>query len=121
MYVKILVKYIFQCASELGSAEGHSNLGHSYDKGEGTEIDKRKSVYHYQIAAMMGHNMGARYNLGYVEIQNGNYQRAMKHFKIAAKCGYKNSLDNVKQGFRAGHVTKEDFEKTLRGYQAGYM
>ena len=30
------------------------------------------------------------------------------------------SLDKVKLGFRRGYVTKEDFEKTLRDYQAAY-
>ena len=39
---------------------------------------------------------------------------------IAVKCGDKNSFHNVKEGFRAGHVTKEDFEKTLQDYQASY-
>ena len=108
---------LLQRASELGCDAGHYSLGISYQKGEGTGIDKKKAVHHYQIAAMMG-NMGARNNLGYVDIQSGNYQCAMKHFMIAAKCGYKNSLNNVKQGFRVGHVTKEDLEKTLRDYQA---
>ena len=42
----------------------------------------------------------------------------MRHFIIAAKCGYKRSLNMVKRGFTQGHVTKEDFEKTLRDYQA---
>ena len=59
---------------------------------------------------MMG-SFFARYNLGCAEIQNGNYQRAMKHFMIAAKCGLKNSFDQVKVGFR-------QFETTLRDYQA---
>eukprot|EP00956_Cyclotella_meneghiniana_P040115 scaffold187124_cov20-Cyclotella_meneghiniana.AAC.1 len=77
----------------------------------------KKAVHHWQIAAMMG-NVGARHNLGFDELQNGNYQRAMKHFMIAAKCSYKDSLHNIKEGFRLGHVTKEDFEKTLRDYQS---
>ena len=41
-----------------------------------------------------------------------------KHFTIAAEFGLTCSLDVVKVGFRRGHVTKEDFEKTLRDYQA---
>ena len=88
-----------------------------YKSREGTEIDKKKAVHHYQIAAMMG-SVGARYNLGYTEQENGNYQRAMKHFIIAARCGFKDSLDQVKVGFRLGYVTKEDLERTLRSYQA---
>ena len=85
--------------------------------GEVTEIDMKKAVHHYQIAVMMG-SVVARHNLAGVELQNRNYQRAMNHVMIAAKCGYKASLQTVTQGFRLGHVTKEDFEKTLRAYQA---
>eukprot|EP00956_Cyclotella_meneghiniana_P038913 scaffold162083_cov35-Cyclotella_meneghiniana.AAC.1 len=106
-----------QRASELGSAAGHFYLGTLYYTGDGVELDKKKSVNHWQIAAIMG-DMDARHNLGIVEAENGNIQRSLKHFMIAAKCGYQKSLDGVKQGFRLGHVTKEDFEKTLRDYQA---
>ena len=108
---------LFKCASELGSASAHFNLGLSYELGEGIEIDMKKAVHHYQIAAMKG-NMAARHNLGGAELRNGNFQRAMKHFTIAAEFGLTCSLDVVKVGFRRGHVTKEDFEKTLRTYQA---
>ena len=37
---------------------------------------------------------------------------------IAAKCGYQDSLEKVKFGFKEGIVMKEDFENTLRCYQA---
>ena len=37
---------------------------------------------------------------------------------IAAKYGSEDALDNVKKGYTRGLVTKEDFEKTLRAYQA---
>ena len=80
-------------------------------------MDKKKAVHHWQIAAIMG-NTHARYNLGAAECENRNYQRAMKHFMIAAKCGLKDSLDAVMRGFKKGYVTKEEFENTLRGYQA---
>eukprot|EP00956_Cyclotella_meneghiniana_P006912 scaffold9332_cov34-Cyclotella_meneghiniana.AAC.1 len=108
---------LLQRASELESATGHYHLGLSYHNGVGVKHDKKKAVHHWQIAAMMG-NMQARHNLGCAEEENGNFQRAMKHFMIAAKCGFEKSLDAVKDGFRDGHVTKEDFEKTLRDYQA---
>ena len=108
---------LFQRASELGCTAGHYNLGILYRNGEGTETDEKKAIHHCQIAAMMGH-VAARHNLGCSEFENDNYQCAMKHFMIAAKCGNKYSLDNVKQGFRVGYVTKEDLEKTLRAYQA---
>ena len=108
---------LIQRSSELGSALGHYNVGYSYKYGNGTAVDEKKAVHHYQIAAMMG-NMAARNNLGSVELENGNYQRGMKHYMISAKCGSKVSLDNIKEGFKDGLVTKEDFENTLRDYQA---
>jgi len=116
---------LLQRACELGSACSvhvssdlpHYHLGIKYQTGDLTEIDEKKAVHHYQIAAMMG-NIHARHNLGCSERENRNYHRAMKHFMIAAKCGFQKSLENVKQGFRDGLVTKEDLEKTLRDYQA---
>ena len=85
---------LWKRASELGSAAGHCNLGYSYDYGEGVNINKKKAVHHYQIGAMMG-SVFARFNLAGTELNNENYQRAMKHFMIAAKCGHKDSLGTV--------------------------
>eukprot|EP00956_Cyclotella_meneghiniana_P036642 scaffold128261_cov23-Cyclotella_meneghiniana.AAC.1 len=44
---------LLQRASELGCAGAHFNLGILYQHGKGTEIDKKRAVHHYQIAAMM--------------------------------------------------------------------
>ena len=41
----------------------------------------------------------------------------MKHMIIAAKTGEKRSLDIIKRGFMSGHVTKDEYETVLRGYQ----
>eukprot|EP00956_Cyclotella_meneghiniana_P032494 scaffold89708_cov21-Cyclotella_meneghiniana.AAC.1 len=68
------------------------------------------------MAAMMG-NIHATHNIGVAEVKNGNNQRAKRHFMFAAKSGLKVSLDAVMEGFSGGCVTKEEFEKTLRGYQ----
>ena len=42
----------------------------------------------------------------------------MQHFIIAANLGLDEALDEVKDGFRCGFVSKEDFEAALRGHQA---
>jgi len=108
---------LFQRASELGSAEAHKNLGILYHFGEGVERDTKKAVHHWQAAAMMG-NEGSRYNLGIIEENDANFDRAMKHFMISAKCGHDDSLQKVKEGFMMGRVTKTDFEVTLRAHKA---
>jgi len=47
----------------------------------------------------------------------GNHHRAYKHFVLAAKAGFKKSLDKVKDGYMNGDVTKDEYENALRAYQ----
>ena len=108
---------LFLKAGELGSANGYYNFGVAYDNGTGgVEVDKKKAKYYYELAAMMG-DVHARNNLGCLEGKAGNHQRAKKHLLISAKAGYTKSLDCVKDGYIHGHVTKEEYANTLRGYQ----
>ena len=46
-----------------------------------------------------------------------NYDRAYKHYIIAAKAGDNDALDMVKAGFKDGIVTKDEYAQTLRPYQ----
>jgi TPR repeat protein len=107
----------FTKAAALGSAMAHFNLSVLYRKGQGVEKDMKKEIYHLEIATIGGH-AGARFNLGYYEWNNGRPERAMKHWIIAAKLGYDDSLDEVKKGFVDGIVSKEEYAAALRGHQA---
>ena len=79
-------------------------------------MDKKKAKHFYELAAMNG-DVVARYNLGCMEGMAGNHHRAYKHYIIAAKAGYKPSLDNMKVGYKRGIVTKDEYANTLRAYQ----
>jgi TPR repeat protein len=103
-------------AGELGFEEAYFNLGNSYHYGRGVEVDKKKAKHYWELAAMNG-SVQARHNLGSMEGNAGNHHRAYKHFIIAAKAGYKQSLDTVKEGFMDGIVTKDECANTLRAYQ----
>ena len=103
-------------AGELGCALAYFNLGDAYDNGRGVEIDKQKARHYLELAAMNG-SARARHNLGVLEAQTGNYQRALKHFTLAARAGYKQSLDVVKTGFMNGIVAKNEYAQALRAYQ----
>ena len=103
-------------AGELGRAEGYCNLGFSCDNGRGVEMDKRKAKRYYELAAVKG-DIRARHTLGCMEFQAHNHHRAYKHFILAAKAGFKKSLDNVKDGYMEGDVTKDGYANTLRAYQ----
>ena len=75
--------------------------------------DNDKAIRHWKLAAMGGHEY-ARYNIGGFEYENGHIDRAMKHFMIAARCGYNKALEAVGEGYKDGHVTKDEYANILR-------
>ena len=103
-------------AAQLGSIEALFDLGIVYRSGEGVQQDEAKAVQLWSKAAMQGH-VESRYNLGCREENKGNYGRAVRHYLISAKMGYKDSLEGIKDIFMAGLATKEQYAEALRGYQ----
>ena len=65
---------------------------------------------------MQGH-VQSRNNLGFFEVNKGNYDRAVKHLLISAKMGYKTSVETIKEMFVEGLATKEQYGEALRGFQ----
>jgi len=104
-------------AAESGNAASHYFLSCLYREGKFVEMDEKKEVYHLEQAAIGGEPF-ARYNLGLVELKNGRHARAAKHFIIAAKLGHDGSLRTLKDWYRFGLVSKENFAAALRGHQA---
>jgi hypothetical protein len=104
-------------AAELGNDDAHYQLGLLYRDGEGVEEDEEKAVYHWEKAAIAGHPQ-ARHNLGYYEEENGNMERAVKHFIIAANLGYDYSMKELWKHYSGGTITKENLDATLRTHQA---
>ena len=107
----------YKKAAELEDIDAHYNLSTMYHEGQGVERDLKKKVYHLEEAAIGGHPQ-ARYNIANHEIRNRRYERAMKHYIIAAKLGDDVASEKVKSGFALGIVSKEDYEAALRGHQA---
>jgi len=103
-------------AAELGSIEARFSLGHAFITGEGVEADTKKAKYHLEIAAIGGSDI-ARTGLAHIEARARNYDRAAKHFMIAASRGREEALTMVRKQYSIGQCTKEEFEKTLRAYK----
>ena len=59
----------------------------------------------------------ARYNLGCTKARAGDWERAIKHFMIAAGGGDNDSIKNIQQLYMDGYATKEDYTKALLAYQ----
>ncbi|KAL7541104.1 hypothetical protein ACHAXR_010637 [Thalassiosira sp. AJA248-18] len=103
-------------AAELGLPSAHSNVSEAYYDGEGVMENAKKGRYHLEQAAIGG-NEKARHNLGVEEAGVGNMSRAMKHFMIAARAGYKFSLDAVRDGCHDGYATRDEYGRALRSYK----
>ena len=106
---------LFIRAGDLGSTEAYSNIGYSYENGNGVEIDKKKANHYYKLAAIGGIVI-SRYNLANAEKNTVN--RALKHYMIAAEGGDNDSLKEIQTLYTNGHATKDDYAKALRAYQA---
>ncbi|KAK1735454.1 hypothetical protein QTG54_014068 [Skeletonema marinoi] len=104
-------------ATELGDVEAHYNLSVLYDEGLGVEKDKGKEIYHLEEAAIGGHPY-ARFNLGCEEKENGNIEKAVKHWIISATQGHDKSIKALMGYFKEGKVSKDDLAAALRAHQA---
>jgi TPR repeat protein len=103
-------------AADLGDADAHCGLGYLYYYGDGVDKDEEKEAYHFEQAAIGGHPQ-ARGLLADREMDNGRFDRAAKHLIIAANLGDDRSLQEVKDLFVEGIVSKEEYASALRGYQ----
>ena len=110
-------KYLTK-AVELGDVFSHYNLSLMYQNGDCVEKNEKKQIYHLEEAAIGG-NADARHNLGCIEYNIGRYDRAVKHWIIAAKLGEDKSLDKLKYCYSKGLVvSKEVFSSALRAHKA---
>jgi len=107
----------FTKATALGDVGAHFLLSTMYSEGKGVGKDKKKEVYHLEEAAIGG-DPDARHNLGVTENDNGRYDRAVKHWIIAANLGCDRSIHDLKVCYGNGAVSKEDFAAALRAHQA---
>ena len=96
---------------------GYNNLGNAYFNGEGVERDKKMAKHYFELAAMEG-NVMARHNLGIDEENARNYDKALKHYMIAVRGGYTDSVKEIQQLYVNGHATKDHYANALRSHQA---
>ena len=104
-------------ATESGDVGAHYNLSLLYSEGQGVEKDEKKEIFHLEEAAIAGHPT-ARNNLAFHEGENGRIERAVKHLIIAANLGFDESMAALKEYYKEGLVSKEDFAAALRAHHA---
>ena len=96
---------------------GYNNIGNSYNIGDGVEMDGEKAKHYLELAAMDGDSY-ARHNLGANEYNACNYDRALKHYMIAVRCGDTDSVKEIQQLYVNGHATKDHYANALQSHQA---
>ena len=107
----------FKDAAKLGDVESHYSMSHMYREGFGVQKDEKMKVYHLEEAAIGGH-VDARYNLASYEWSNHKFNRALKHWVIAARLGHNESMQILERSFTLGNLlSKEDFTSTLHAFQ----
>ena len=107
----------FTKAAELDDVDAHYELSVMHREGHGVEKDEAKEMYHMEEAAIAGHP-DARFNLACFEGWNGRFDRAAKHWIIAANLGHSQSIKRLKEFYKNGDVSKEDFAAALRAHHA---
>ena len=103
-------------AAKMGSFIAVKNIATAYNTGRGVQRNRKKEQYHHELAAIMG-DVGSRERLAHMEHEIGNYERAYKHWIIAAKGGDIDCMNSVEDGYADGHVTKDELEETLCAYK----
>lgn len=74
-------------------------------------------MYHLEEAAIAGHP-SARHNLACYEERKGRADRARKHRIISAILGSDRSMNMLKEYYKHGFVSKDDFAVALRAHHA---
>ena len=64
---------------------------------------------------MAGHEV-ARYNLGCLEAESRNMERAVRHWLIAASAGNHNAMHNLLMALKDRYVSRESINSTLAAY-----
>ncbi len=114
--------HYWERGAKLGDARAHYQLSWMYhdlngDGHPGVEQNVKKGVHHMKEAAIGGHPE-ARHNLGVHEFREGKWEKAVKHWIIAATLGNVESMDVLKKCFAHGDISEEDFVPALRAHRA---
>ena len=75
----------------------------------------KKAKFHLEAGAMAGDKF-ARFHLGGLEGEAGNWERAIKHWTIAASAGEHGAMHHLITFFKKGVMNRESIDSTLTAY-----
>jgi TPR repeat protein len=99
-------------AAERGHAGAQSNLGVTYDRGEGVPQDYAEALRWYRKAAEQGH-ADAQFNLGFMYYESRgalqDYAEALRWYRKAAEQGHARAQFNVGAIYENGEGAPQDY------------
>jgi TPR repeat protein len=102
---------LYARAAKLGSSKAHCFLAGIYHSGG----DFKKTLFHFEAAAMAGCEV-SRFNLGVMEANAGNKERAIRHFRITASAGCFRAMSTLLIVFKQGYGSRDAIDATLMAY-----
>ena len=100
----------------LGHPGAQYQLGNFYKFGEmGLEQNDAEALKYWEKAAEGGH-IAALHNLGCAEGRNGDYVAAMRHFRLAASGGRRESIATLIAFFENGLLHHGDLAEALQAF-----
>ena len=105
-------KEMLETAGKNGCTSAYGRLGHFFYE----EDNNKKKAKHYLELAAIGGCIVSRHNLAVLEEGSRNNIRASKHYLICAKAGYEPSLNKLKNCFKNGYITKDEYSEALRAH-----
>ena len=91
-------------------------IGNLYVAGAVVAQDVSKGLEYCEIAAKKGSVQAHQY-LALFHERNGNIQLCIKHLRVAADAGDKETMDTVMAFYKAKELSKEELTQTLRAFQ----
>ena len=101
---------------DLGFTDAQYQLGNFYSNGEmGLEQNEEEAFKRYKEAAEGGH-LPALHNLACTEWENGDGVAAMRHLRLSASGGYRESMESLISFFEIGLLQHKDLAETLQAF-----
>ena len=105
-------------AVEAGSGRAAYGLGRCFNEGDGVDRNDDKALEYLQKSTELG-CIPSFVKVGIILQRKGEIEKAMLNYRKAVMCGVSNDnlFNEIRIGFRNGHITKDEYAFTLRESQ----
>ena len=103
-------------SADLGYPPAQDQLGFHYQNGEmGLEQNGEEATKYWEKAAEGGHVI-ARQSLGSTDFKNGDHIAAMRHWRLSASAGFRNSMEALIACFERGLLHHTDLSEITQAF-----